>query len=47
MSRQRRRRVQDSNLMEEATEYREEKENKKNNKSQVVFMEQMDYKMEI
>ena len=47
MSRQRRRRVQDINLKEEATQYREDQENKKSNKSQVVFMEEMDYKMEI
>lgn len=44
MSRQRRRRVQDNELVKEASEYREEKE-KKSSKSEVVFMEEMDYKM--
>lgn len=41
MSRQRRRRVQDEG------EVKEEKQSHSSGKSQVVFMEEMDYKMEI
>jgi hypothetical protein len=47
MSRQRRRRIESVSLQDEATQYREEKQRKKKNQSEVVFMEEMDYKMEV
>ncbi len=47
MSRQRRKRVSETNILEEANHYHATRQQTKRNSADVVFMEEMDYKMEV
>jgi hypothetical protein len=47
MSRQRRKRMSESNLQEETTHQHTRRQQAKRGKGEVVFMEEMDYKMEV